>query len=133
MKDDAILHPERASQIIDFRGIEHKGTTFTDLDALLEYKNRAYIIVEVKYERKELPIGQKVAIERMVKDFWKRGKSALAIVAEHHETDKQKSVYLSECDVRSIYTSAERRWREPKHYYTVKQIVDEYLEWVDNR
>ena len=133
MMDDAILHPERASQIIDFRGIEYKGTTFTDLDALLEYRNRAYIIVEVKYGKKELPLGQKVAIERMVKDFGKRGKSAMAVIAEHHETDKQKSVYLSDCGVRSIYTSGERIWRKPKHYYTVKQIVNEYLKWVDKR
>jgi len=131
--EDLILNPERASQIIDFKGVHHRGASFTDIDALLEYRDRAYVIVEVKYGDKEMPDGQKLAIERMVRDFGKQGKSALAVLAEHHEIDIQKSIYLSDCDVRSIYTSGEQKWRKPNTNYTVKQIVDEYLAWVDGK
>lgn len=131
--EDWITEPARASQIIDFSGLKYKTVSFTDIDALMEYKNRAYIIVEVKYLDKELPFGQQLAIERMVQDAARNGKHAIAIVAEHDVEDTQQSVYLQLCNIRCLYTSVEQKWRKPKYDLNVGKFVSEYLSWLDSR
>ena len=83
-----INNPDRMKQLIDFKGLEVDGYIYpTDIDGLLEYKDSEYIIFEVKYGNAEVPFGQKLAIQRMVDDFTKIGKQAVAFVCEHTVRD----------------------------------------------
>ena len=62
-----------------------------------------YILIEVKYGKTKVPFGQRLAIERMVDDFTKIGKPAVAIVCEHTVKDADKHVVAAACKVREIY------------------------------
>ena len=105
-------------QLIDFKGLE--------VDGLIEYKDSEYILFEVKYGSAEVPLGQKLAIQRMVDDFTKVGKQAVAFVCEHTVRDANKPVVAAWCKVREIYYGKEKQWRAPDNEITVREAVDSF-------
>lgn len=60
-----IENRNRARQIIDFSGLQYGKITPTDIDGLIEYHDKAILLLEFKYADAEMPRGQKVALERM--------------------------------------------------------------------
>ena len=114
-------------QLIDFKGLEVDGYIYpTDIDGLIEYKDSEYILFEVKYGSAEVPLGQKLAIQRMVDDFTKVGKQAVAFVCEHTVRDANKPVVAAWCKVREIYYGREKQWRAPDNEITVREAVDSF-------
>ena len=99
-----ILNPKRMKQLIDFKGLElDNGIYPTDIDGLIEYHDSEYILLEVKHKDARVPYGQRLAIQRMVDDFTKAGKKAVAIVCEHKVDDTDKPVVAAFCKVRELY------------------------------
>lgn len=125
-----LQHPLRQQQIIDFNGMVYGSITPTDIDGVIEYKNKAYVFFEVKYDGKELPLGQKIAIERLVNDTSANGKESIALVLTHSVDNAEQPVTVTECIVREVYHSKEKKWREPKHKITAKQAVDEFISHI---
>lgn len=116
-----------AKQLIDFQGLGIEGGIYpTDIDALIEYHDTEYILVEVKYKKSKVPYSQRLAIQRMVDDFTKVGKRAIALVAEHYDSDPRKPVIAANCRVRELYYGEESHWRAPTHEFTVRQAVDDF-------
>lgn len=125
--DSKIQNPKRMKQLIDFKGLElDSGIYPTDIDGLIEYHNSEYIIIEVKHGNADVPYGQKLALRRMVDDFTKAGKRAMAIVCEHRVDDVNQPVIAAKCKVREIYYGGERRWRPPDNPMNVRQAIDSF-------
>lgn len=127
-----ILYPDRKQQINDFSGLQWGKITPTDIDGVIEYQNRAYIFLEIKYQDAELPDGQRIAIERLVDDVYKSGKKSIAIIAQHEIYNTKDSIPVAECRVREIYLYTEKYWRKPKRNITVKQLIDSFLKYFIN-
>lgn len=123
-----IRYIERAQQINDFSGLRYGNITPTDIDGLIEYRNKAYIFFEIKYMEAELPFGQRLAMERMVCDTSAKGKRSIALIAEHGVHDVNKSVPVAQCQVREYYHCKFRRWMPPKNLITVRELVDLFVE-----
>lgn len=122
-----IKNPYYAKQLIDFQGLGLDGGIYpTDIDAIIEYHDSEYILLEVKFERSKVPYGQRLAIQRMVDDFTKVGKRAIAIVAEHGASDPDTPVIAAYCTVREIYSGDDCKWKTPEHELTVRQVVDSF-------
>jgi len=96
---------DRAKQLISFGKIPA-----TDIDALIEYRDEGYIIIEVKYEGKEIKTGQRLALERMVNDTAKAGKKSIAIIAGHDIKNSNEDVKLANCKVRKYYHHKQDEW-----------------------
>lgn len=124
-----IQNTARKQQIIDFRNLRYGNITPTDVDAAIEYKDKAWILIEYKYGDAKLPYGQRLALERLIKDAEIAGKEAIAIVAEHDVHDTLKSVPGDLCMVREICYKQDYKWRPPKFKCTVKQMVDKFIEF----
>jgi hypothetical protein len=128
-----ILHPDRKQQINDFSGLVFGKITPTDLDGVIEYHNKAYVFLEVKYDNAELPYGQRLAIQRLVQDTSNKEKYSIAIIAQHSVFNTKDSVNVAECQVREIYLYTENRWRKSKRAITVRQCIDSFFRYyVDN-
>lgn len=123
-----IFNRGRAQQQNKFSGLRYGNITPTDIDGLIEYHNRAYIFIEVKYLDACLPFGQKLALERLVKDLGKAGKPAIAIVAEHNIHNVDEDVPAAECRVREFYLCSYREWRPPKRSVKVKELIDSFID-----
>lgn len=108
-----IMFVDRLSQPISFEGLNLSDKMFpTDIDAMIEYKNKAYIFIEVKYRDKEMSTGQRIAIERLVNDTGKN-KWAIALLVNHSQNNTKQPVILRDCTVQALYYSKERKWRQP--------------------
>jgi hypothetical protein len=123
-----INNVKRKQQIINFSGLLYGKITPTDLDALIEYKNIGYIFIEIKYSNTELPFGQKLAIERLVKDT-NINKKSIGIIAEHYIEDTSKQINASDCVVRKIF-DWKNQWRIPK-YKNLKETIDSFIKYID--
>lgn len=125
-------------QLIDFKGLMTDGGLYpTDIDGLIEYKDSEYIIFEIKYGSAAVPFGQRLALQRMVDDFTKAGKQAVAFVCEHTVRNSDKPVVAAWCKVREIYDGLEKTWRAPETEMTVRDAVESFQRYsklaADNR
>lgn len=126
-----ILNPKRMKQLIDFKGLElDNGIYPTDIDGLIEYHDSEYILLEVKHKDARVPYGQRLAIQRMVDDFTKAGKKAVAIVCEHKVDDTDKPVVAAFCKVRELYYGGEHKWRPPDSPMNVRQAIDKFRKYA---
>lgn len=85
--ESRIHNRHKMKQLIDFKGCAVDGGMYpTDIDGVIEYKDSKYIIFEVKYGDSEIPIGQRLALQRMVDDFTKSGKQGEHAVISDYKT-----------------------------------------------
>ena len=131
--DSLIRNPLRASQVLDFTGILPPPLAPTDIDGLVEWKDKAYVIIECKHGDKDMSVGQKIAIERMTKDFSKAGKRAVAIVVEHDVDNIQQSVMVGDQVVRQVYYDNQKEWREPNYIVTAKEAINNFIKYVEDK
>lgn len=122
----------RAKQLVNFAGIEF-GTRIwpTDFDAVIEWKDRAWLVFEVKYWDKDVPKGQEIALRRFVNDIHKTGKKAIAAVVEHRVDNPNDDVTLADCEVREVYVSGEREWRPTHRPMNAQELAEQYIEYVE--
>ena len=129
-----IHNRQRARQLVSFEGMELGERMWpTDFDAVIEWRDRAWILFEVKHGSAPFPTGQRLALERFVRDAWRAGKDAVAVVVEHQVGDPNVDVRLADCTVRKVYWSGEFRWRDTKRPMTARELTDGYLEHVGRR
>ena len=129
-----IQNRERARQLIDFEGMELGERVWpTDFDAVIEWHDEAWTVFEAKYLEKHMPTGQRLALERYVKDTHKAGKLAIAAVVEHDVADPEQDVRLAECIVREIYVGGEFRWRPPSRDITARTLLFEWIAYAEKR
>lgn len=118
-----IRQREISNTVKDFSRLRWKNITPTDIDGFIDFANRCFVVIELKYKQTEVPYGQLLAIERLVDGLGVNGKHSLGIVASY---DTCGDVDVAICVVRSIRTTG--KWipitlRE----FTVKYIIDRFL------
>jgi len=111
----ATTYKARAAQGRDFTGLRYGNITPTDIDALIEYKDKAYVIIEYKFREAEVPTGQMMALERMCDDL-QNFKHTILIIARHNQPVEQ--------DIDGANAIVEKyRWR--KKWIVIKNITQE--------
>lgn len=123
---------ERGRQLLLFDGFQYGNITPTDIDAIIEWKNRLWVIFEAKTGEKETPLGQRILFERFVQDMKKAGKPALAMIVEH-STKATEDAYLCDCVVREVFTTERPIWRPPNRRLTAKEAADAYLAYFEGK
>lgn len=114
--------------MLRFDGLQlDSNVTPMDLDGLIEYHDRKIMLFEVKLGKTPVPYGEKTALERMVNNFYKAGKDAIAVVAEHQVFDTKEDVIVKDCLVRELYYGKEKYWRAPKRMMTVEMLTNSFL------
>lgn len=98
-----IQYKDRARQLIDFQNLRIGKITPTDTDGEIEYHNKAWIFIEIKYKDAEMGDGQRIAFERKVNDIERGGKKAVLFVAHHYVDDPMVDVDAGACIVKKIF------------------------------
>ncbi|MBQ1779027.1 MAG: hypothetical protein IIZ93_16560 [Acidaminococcaceae bacterium] len=123
-------HPNRGKQLLRFDGMRFLDSiTPTDIDALIEVRNQIVVFFEAKLKDKEVPFGQKLALERLVRNAGRAGKHAIAIIGEHNITDPSEDVFLKDLLVREVFTTEQMQWRPPKRKLYAKEAADVYIRY----
>lgn len=124
-KRGEIHHRERAKQIRDFSGLLYGKITPTDIDGLIEYHNKGYILIEAKLRETEVDFGQRLALERMTDDLTRSGKQTICIIAEHDIDDPTKDINVANTLVREYRLRG--KWNKPNNSHTTKSMIDWFI------
>lgn len=113
------------TQARDFTGLRYGNITPTDIDALIDFHDRAYVLIETKYTGGMMPFGQRRALERLTDIIRETGRKSIAIVAEHSngygDIDFAKAVVI-EYRFRG-------EWITPRVPLKVKDAIDRFMEF----
>ena len=114
-----------AEQGRDFSGLHYGTITPTDIDAVLEFKDRAFVFIEAKYQGVALPYGQRLAIERLCDACNEADRASLALIVSH-QTPPDRQVNYAACVV--VKFRFRREWRVPKRHLLTRDAIDRFLE-----
>lgn len=126
-----IHNRERAQQQRDYSSIRFGNITPTDIDGLIEYKDKAYVIIELKWSDTPLSYGQRLALERLTDDLARTGKPILCIISSHYVDDSDFDINVSETIVREY--RLKKAWHIPSHNFTTEAMIDKFLRSVDEK
>lgn len=124
-----ITSPNRARQIRDFSGLLFGTITPTDIDGLIEYHGKAYIIIETKLSGAQRRDGQRLALERLTDDLQRAHRPSLCIIAVHNTEDASQSIDVA--NAITIEYRYKKRWHRPKKMYTVRETIETFLNTMD--
>lgn len=129
-----IRNEAQARQLRDFSGLRWGTITPTDIDACIDFGNKTFVFVEIKFDGKPLPCGQKLALERLIDNLSAERKNnekkeAVLIVAAH-QCPPEQIIDVASCRVVSSYRKG--RWIENKDQLTVREFIDGFLTLGEN-
>jgi len=121
---------ERAKQQIDYRGLLYGKITPTDIDGLIEYHNKGYILIEAKLRETIVPNGQKLAFERLTDDLTRGGKPTLCVIIRHEIDDPTQDIDAVNTTIREYRW--EYKWIIPTYILHTKDAIDNFVYQLDN-
>lgn len=121
-----IKNREFATQVRDFRNLRFGNITPTDIDGAIEYHNKAYVYIEIKYANSEVPFGQRLFLERQCDDM-SVVKPAISIISFH-------DTMYGDIDVGNTIVSEyryKRNWHNTKIRMSTRELIEKFLDMVD--
>lgn len=118
---------DRARQIVDFSGLRYGKITPTDLDGLIEFQNKAFILYEYKYQNADMPPGQKLALTRLI-DCLNLSKPSVLFLCRHEIADCESDIPGARIIVAKRYYRG--KWRDGDGR-TAREYTDTFLDWVN--
>lgn len=109
-----IRNSKQTKQGIDFTGLQSGKIHPTDIDAVLEFKDKLLILFEMKREGNEIPTGQRLVLERICNNWTKGQKAAIAIKLEHSFKNDSIDVPIEKCIATKYYMNGFTKWVEPR-------------------
>lgn len=98
-----IKHIDRFKQVISFVGMERiRRITPTDIDGFIDYGGKFFIYMECKKDGKALDLGQRLALENVVKSHIAAGHKACAILFTHN-TPFDEVIICKDAPVKSVF------------------------------
>jgi len=80
-----IKYIERYKQLISFSGLRRRrNITPTDIDGVIDYNGNAFLYLECKLEGKEIDLGQRLALERIIFSHEKAGNPSCVLLFTHN-------------------------------------------------
>lgn len=123
-----IHSPDRARQLRDFSGLRFGNITPTDIDGLIEYHDKAYILIETKLKGNQLEIGQRLALERIT-DTLGRVKRSICLIAEHEHYDVKENINVANSIIVEIRYN--NKWQYPKELITTFEQIARFINYIE--
>jgi len=137
MSDGIIKSAEAFAQPLHFEGVQFntKGSaiTPTDIDALLEFRGKLIVMIEVKRRNVEMGAGQRLALEAICKAIdTQKDKTCVAFKC-WHDVEKPRPVLLRELYIQSFFWNFGQKgyqWRDSEKKRPLIPAVNDLLDLV---
>ncbi len=120
-----IRNREQSGQVRDFSKLRFGNVTPTDIDGYLEFLNRVFIYLELKYRGYPMPMGQRVALERGCKRIQDGGGDAYVLVAKHF-SPPDEDIDASELPLTHLFHKG--RWESVDCPCSVREAIIHILD-----
>jgi hypothetical protein len=119
-----INYPEKMKRVNNFSGLHFGNIAPTDIDGLIDFHNKTFVIIETKYHGGQMKLGQRLALERLTDIIESTGRKGLALVAEYDneegDIDCAKAVVVE--------YRFEGEWRIPRVPLNVRDAIDRFMD-----
>ena len=113
---------KRYKQVLDYSGLMfERGITPTDIDGLLDFSGRLFVILEFKHASAPLPFGQRLAFERICDGLQKAHTLSACLVARHHHPPEEEITAADAIVTEYRYMG---KWRTPQRPISVRDAID---------
>ena len=123
---------EAAKQLVDYSCMqfgERKNLRPTDVDASMDLAGKGFIFFEVKHDGANLPIGQRIYLENLMKAM-KVPAVAFQVV---HNTPVNKDVDLGNCRVTQYIRNNGKGWQPTfKQGLTAREAAEYFIYTLEN-
>ncbi len=110
-------------QLILFEGLQRKGLSPSDIDAVLEIHDNYLILFEVKKDGVDIPRGQRVLLETLV-DVWDETGRMGLVVKANHRVKNNADILLKDCEVEEVYYKGS--WKVIEKTILVGKFLDDF-------
>lgn len=110
---------------MDFSSYTEGNDHPSDIDMFYLCNDDTLIIGEIKNERGHFGDGQRRMMTRLIEDH-KGDAIGLFITHDKYYQRGDRTVDVMRCPVKELYVKGEHRWRFPKHYTTVREVLEYY-------
>lgn len=126
-----IRNESRAKQINSFSGLlRRRGITPTDIDGLIDYNGKAFIILEGKYGDAQIPMGQKLALANLANAINEGGKQVVVLVFRHY-VELPEQVDVSAQVVTEYFYN--KQWRAIREQLNVLEAIAKFETFCENK
>jgi hypothetical protein len=116
-------NPRRAKQPKDYSGLCYGNITPSDLDGILEFKNKLFIFIEYKANGAPIQEGQKLCLARLANAIQSQKITAVSIIADHYGHIGE-DIDCANAEVREFFYKG--KWLAFEGPMTVKRLVDHF-------
>ena len=110
----------------DFSGLRYGKITPTDIDGGVEFNDKVFVFIELKYRNAVIKTGQRLFLERLCDALEVAGKVAIVLMSRY-QTTGDTIVDVAPLPVSDFRMKGE--WHKPKKEITIRQAIDEILTW----
>ena len=122
-----IRNRARAKQLLDFSGLERGDMRWVDIDGLIDCGG-GWLVVEVKYNHKQLHPAHRITLQRLINDLSKV-KSAVCAVVNHFVDDTNIDPIIGDCEVVEYYYEGE--WKPTNKPTTLNEFEDNFFRKIE--
>jgi hypothetical protein len=122
-----VYNRERKSQIINYNGLRVARMTPTDLDGIMEFRDKLFVFFEYKGQDAPLQDGQQTCLERLVNAIQTDDRHAVCFIIDHF-THVHEDVDGANSLVRDFFYC--NHWHKPPYPTTVRQLLDMFCNKV---
>ena len=117
----------RSTQVIDYTQLRFMNITPTDLDGLIEWKNKCFMLIELKHMiNPKIKTGQRLALERLCDAVSK----PCIIFHGIHDSYNGDDIRAHDCAVHQFYFKGE--WKKPNREYGLLEAIIGFVDKVEN-
>lgn len=120
-----INNPSRKRQIVNFSGIMDGKLSATDIDGLIEYQNKLFILFEGKTRFGTMELGQRLALERLVDN----SKKPMVLFVFRHDEYPESEIIASECMVEKVYFKG--KWITPAVPHKLGLRIRRFIDYIE--
>lgn len=120
----------KMAQAKDFSSITlPKRIRPSDLDGVIDLFGKGWVIFELKYGDATVPVGQRIMLENMAKDFETARKPCMVILASHGASDASQAIDVGRAKVTGVYWHG--AWRKPPYAVTLNEMIQTMMGEVE--
>ena len=110
-------------QVVLFEGLQRKGVSPSDIDAVLEIRDKYLVLFEVKKEGFDIPKGQRILLETLA-NVWEETGRISVVVKAIHRIKNNADILLKDCEVEEIYYKGS--WKILDRTILVGKFLDDF-------
>ena len=109
-------------KFVDFSGLRFDKISPMDFDAFFEFKDELFVFVETKYNNAPLPLGQRLALERVCDAIQSPDQKAIVFITCHYDKGLDVDIDLAKTIVTQYRYKFE--WHKPKQPITLFDAIE---------